>query len=48
MEPQHALRSDQTLRRLSAVVRRLRLGVGGSLYKQPGESTYTVDLSKLR
>ena len=31
-----------------AVVRRLRLGVGGSLYKKPGEATYTVDLSKLR
>jgi hypothetical protein len=31
------------------VVRRLRLGYpGGSLYKKPGESTYTVDISKMR
>lgn len=30
------------------VVRRLRLGVGGSLYKKQGEATYTVDLSRLR
>lgn len=30
------------------VVRRLRLGPGGSLYKKPGESTYTVDISKMR
>jgi len=30
------------------VVRRLRLGIGGSLYKKPGEASYTVDLSKLR
>lgn len=29
------------------VVRRLRLGVGGSLYKKPGEPLYTVDLSSL-
>ena len=29
-------------------MRRLRLGAGGSLYKKPGESTYTVDLSHLR
>ena len=29
-------------------MRRLRLGVGGSLYKRPGEASYTVDLSKLR
>ena len=31
------------------VVRRLRLGYpNGSLYKKPGESTYTVDLSRLK
>ena len=30
-----------------SVVRRLRLGVGGSLYKKAGESLYTVDLSTL-
>ena len=30
------------------MVRRLRLGAGGSLYKKPGESAYTVDLSKLK
>ena len=29
-------------------MRRLRLGIGGSLYKKPGEQTYTVDLSKMR
>ena len=28
-------------------MRRLRLGVGGSLYKMPGSTSYTVDLSKL-
>ena len=30
------------------VVRRLRLGAGGTLYKKAGEAEYTVDLSKLR
>jgi hypothetical protein len=30
------------------VVRRLRLGVGGSLYKRLDESSYTVDLSRMK